>query len=66
MQVGILGQSQWTITSIRFKTAQLLAASTASQSSEDWLVQGDAGKITFRPFAAIGEEPYRLYHKVVG
>ena len=49
-----------------FSRAQLLAASTASQSSEDWLVQGDAGKITFRPFAAIGEEPYRLYHKVVG
>jgi len=49
-----------------FSRAQLLAASTASQSSEDWLVQGDAGKNTFRPFAAIGEEPYRLYHKVVG
>ena len=49
-----------------FSRAQLLAASTASQSSEDWLVQGDAGKITFRPFAAIGEEPYRLYHKVGG
>ena len=49
-----------------FSRAQLLAASTASQSSEDWLVQGDAGKITFRPFAAIGEEPYRLYHQVGG
>jgi DUF1680 family protein len=49
-----------------FSRAQLLAASTASQSSEDWLVQGDAGKITFRPFAALGEEPYRLYHKVGG
>ena len=49
-----------------FSRAQLLAASSASQSSEDWLVQSDAGKITFRPFAAIGEEPYRLYHKVGG
>ena len=49
-----------------FSRAQLLAASTASQSSEDWLVQSDAGKITFRPFAAIGEEPYRLYHNVGG
>ncbi len=49
-----------------FSRAQLLAASTASQSSEDWLVQGDAGKNTFRPFGAIGEEPYRLYHKVGG
>jgi len=49
-----------------FSRAQLLAASTASQPSEDWLVQSDAGKITFRPFAAIDEEPYRLYHKVGG
>jgi DUF1680 family protein len=47
-----------------FSRAQLLAASAASPSSEHWLVQGDAGKITFRPFAAIGDEPYRLYHKV--
>jgi DUF1680 family protein len=47
-----------------FSRAQLLAASAAAQSSEDWLVQSDAGKITFRPFAAIGDEPYRLYHKV--
>jgi DUF1680 family protein len=47
-----------------FSRAQLLAASAASQSSENWLVQGDAGKIKFSPFAAIGDEPYRLYHKV--
>src|SRR5580700_9086080 len=45
-----------------FSRAQLLAA--AAPSSENWLVQGDAGKITFRPFAAIGDEPYRLYHTV--
>jgi len=48
----------------KFSRAQLLAASAASQSSEDWLVQGDAGKITFRPFAAIGDENYRLYQQV--
>jgi len=47
-----------------FSRAQLLAATAASPSSEDWLVQGDAGKITFRPFAAINDEPYRLYHTV--
>ncbi len=47
-----------------FSRAQLLAASAASQSSENWLVPGDAGKITFRPFAAIGNETYRLYHSV--
>jgi DUF1680 family protein len=45
-----------------FSRAQLLAAAAAAPSSENWLVQGDAGKITFRPFAAIGDEPYRLYH----
>jgi len=47
-----------------FSRAQLLAASAASQSSENWLVQDDGGKITFRPFAGIGDEPYRLYHTV--
>jgi uncharacterized protein len=47
-----------------FSRAQLLAASSASQSSAEWLVQSDGGKVTFRPFTAIGEEPYRLYQKV--
>jgi hypothetical protein len=44
-----------------FTRAQLLAASAYSQ---DWMVQGSAGKATFRSFAAIGDEPYRLYHTV--
>ena len=48
----------------KFTRVQLLAAVPASQSSEDWLVKGDAGQITFRPFAAIGDETYRLYQKV--
>src|SRR5580658_4936613 len=47
-----------------FSRAQLLTATAASQSSENWLVRGDAGKITFRPFAAINDEPYRLYHTI--
>jgi uncharacterized protein len=47
-----------------FSRSQLLAASAASPSSADCLVQGRAGNVTFRPFAAIGDEPYRLYHKV--
>jgi DUF1680 family protein len=47
-----------------FSRAQLLAASSASPSSEDWVVQGDGGKVTFRPFAAIGDEHYRLYQTV--
>jgi DUF1680 family protein len=48
----------------KFTQAQLLAAAAASQSSEDWIVQDDAGKVTFRPFGAIGDEPYRLYQNV--
>jgi uncharacterized protein len=47
----------------KFGRGQLLAAA-ASQSSENWLVQGNAGKIAFRPFAIIGDEPYRLYQSV--
>ena len=47
-----------------FSRAQLLAASSASPSSEDWVVQGDGGKVTFRPFAVIGDEHYRLYQTV--
>ena len=48
----------------KFTRAQLLAAAAASQSSGDWLAQGGPLKITFRPFAAIGDEPYRLYQNV--
>ena len=44
--------------------AQLLAATAAASTSDDWLVQGSTGKITFRPFGAIGDEPYRLYQNV--
>jgi len=47
-----------------FSRAQLLTASRASQSSEDWEVADNGGKFTFRPFAAIGDETYRLYQTV--
>ena len=50
----------------RLTRAQLLAATAASQSSEDWVARTDAGTVTLRPFAAIGDENYRLYHKVEG
>lgn len=43
---------------------QLLAATVASQSSEDWLVKSDAENFTLRPFASIGDEAYRLYHNL--
>jgi hypothetical protein len=36
----------------------------AAGRSGAWLVQGDDGKFTFRPFDAIGDKPYRLYHTV--
>jgi DUF1680 family protein len=48
----------------RITRAQLLAASAASQSSEDWLVSTDSDKWTLRPFTSIGDEPYRLYQNV--
>jgi DUF1680 family protein len=44
--------------------AQLLAATAAAPSSADWLVRTDGGTVTFRPFVAIGDEPYRLYQNV--
>ena len=47
-----------------FTRAQLLAASAAGASSEDWIVQGDKRKVTLRPFAAIGDEDYQLYQSV--
>lgn len=37
---------------------QLLAA---TQSSDDWAVQANAGAVTFRSFMDIKDEPYRLY-----
>lgn len=47
----------------RITRAQLLAASVAPQSPEDWLVRTDAGNLRLRPFAAIKDETYRLYQR---
>jgi hypothetical protein len=44
-----------------FSTAALLGA---SQVSNAWSVDTGSGKTAFRPFAGIGDETYRLYHKV--
>jgi DUF1680 family protein len=49
-----------------FSRGQLLAASALAATSEDWIVQGDAGKVTFRPFLAVKDETYRLYLQVTG
>ena len=51
-------------TTQNFTRAQLLAATAAASTSDDWIVQSAAGKTTFRPFGAIGNEDYRLYHNV--
>jgi uncharacterized protein len=45
---------------------ELLAATAVGAASDDWQVQSGADKFTFRPFAALDREPYRLYHKVEG
>ena len=43
---------------------QLLTATSASQASQDWVVRGGARSLTLRPFSAVRDESYRLYHKV--
>ena len=45
--------------------AQLLAAERASKSSADWTATTAAGTLIMRPFAAIGDEHYRLYRTVM-
>jgi len=48
----------------KIRREQLLGAVTMAEGSEDWAVAGNSGKITLRPFAAIGDESYRLYQSV--
>jgi hypothetical protein len=50
----------------RLTRDQLLKATPAPQSSEDWVVRADAGNLTLRPFTAIMSENYRLYQRVDG
>ena len=50
----------------RVTRAQLLAARPSPADSDDFVVTADAGKLTFRPFARIADEPYRLYQRVSG
>jgi DUF1680 family protein len=50
----------------RLTRDQLLKATPAPQSSEDWLVRADTGNLTLRPFTAIMSENYRLYQRVDG
>ena len=46
--------------------ASLQGARQLSSGSLDWEAKTDAGKLSFKPFQAIGEERYRLYHEVIG
>jgi DUF1680 family protein len=48
----------------RMTRSQLLSATAVAKFSEDWLVKSDRAPVTFRPFAAIGDETYRLYQWV--
>jgi DUF1680 family protein len=45
---------------------QLMTATASAQSSDDWVVSTGSGPVTLRSFAAIKDEPYRLYHTVGG
>jgi hypothetical protein len=45
---------------------QLLSATQTSIGSEEWTVKSDSGTLTLRPFSAIMDETYRLYHQVKG
>ena len=51
--------------SARMTKAQLLAAERVSSNSTDWRFATASGSLTMRPFAAIGEEHYRLYQTVM-
>jgi DUF1680 family protein len=44
--------------------AQLMAAQRVGTESSDWVVAADEGKVRFKPFPAITNEHYRLYHEL--
>jgi DUF1680 family protein len=43
---------------------RMLAARQVAAGSTDWSVDSAAGPVTFKPFSAIADEKYRLYHEV--
>lgn len=47
-----------------FTRAQLLSAKPVSASSSDLSLEAAGGNVVLRPFGSIGNETYRLYHKV--
>lgn len=48
-----------------FTKEQLLAAKQSGAGSSEWVVQSQKGPVTFRPFGAIREQRYRLYHSLL-
>ncbi len=48
------------------RRADLMGATQVASGSADWQVKTAGGVVTMRPFAAIGDEHYRLYHEVEG
>ncbi|HZQ19125.1 MAG TPA: beta-L-arabinofuranosidase domain-containing protein [Terriglobales bacterium] len=48
----------------RLSRKDLLSATPLSSSSTDWVVKTGNGVLTFRPFASIMSEEYRLYNRV--
>jgi DUF1680 family protein len=50
----------------RLTRNQLLAATKVASSGHDWQVRTDSGMLTFRPYANIMSESYRLYQIVEG
>ena len=48
----------------RLTRAQMLSATQRSNGASEWGIQSANGQLSFRSFAAIGQEPYRLYHTV--
>ena len=47
-----------------YSRAQLLAARQKVAGGSKWIVTGAGGPVTFRPYFAIDQEHYRLYHQL--
>jgi uncharacterized protein len=50
----------------RLRRSALLAVTQIAKGSSTWHVETEGGALMFKPFAAIEDEQYRLYHEVEG
>jgi len=46
--------------------AQLMSLRQTAPGTAEWTLDGGTGRQSFRPYFAMGEEPSRLYQRVVG